>query len=313
VLESWRGCLVPVLALHFLLSWPKIVRIYAPNTMGLDMPRWDEALREVPEEQVLTARFAGYGMARYIDQHLPLSARILQFGGVPGAYLRQQIDDAYEGAENEKAIYLIWTGAFPELRPTQRHTFQFAARQLASIRLEQTGQSERAIWKIGELRLFSNGREILPRPDWVLTSRPNPWDTQLAFDGNLVTMWESWERIWPGMYLEARFKEVTPVDRVEVDSPHDQDGVQMVVRGVLSGGRSITLADAAATEDFPTPPNFLKKITAALRNMGYTHLVVASSDRCYKAIQTDPAAWGMTPVATRGEYTLYALGQKQSP
>ena len=312
VLESWRGCLVPVLALHFLLSWPKIVRIYAPNTMGLDMPRWDEALREVPEEQVLTARFAGYGMARYIDQHLPLSARILQFGGVPGAYLRQQIDDAYEGAENEKAIYLVWTGAFPELRPTQRHTFQFAARQLASIRLEQTGQSERAIWKIGEIRLFSNGREILPRPDWVLTSRPNPWDTQLAFDGNLVTMWESWERIWPGMYLEARFKEVTPVDRVEVDSPHDQDGVQMVVRGALR--RAVDHACRRGCYGrFSDAAGFPEEDHCRSSEMGYTHLVVASSDRCYKAIQTDPAAWGMTPVATRGEYTLYALGQKQSP
>jgi hypothetical protein len=311
VLESWRGCLAPVLVLHFLLSWPRVVRIYAPDTMGLDTPRWDEALRKIPEEQVLTARLAGYGMARYMDQHLPLSARILQFGGVPGAYMRQQIDDAYEGAENEKAIYLIWTGAFPELRPTQRHTFQFAARQLASIRLEQTGQSDRAIWKIGEIRLFSNGGEILPKPDWMITSRPNPWDTQLAFDGNLVTMWESWEHVWPGMYVEARFKEVTPVDRVEVDSPHDQAGVHMVVKGALSGGQSITLAGAAATEDFPTPPDFLKKITAALRNMGYTHLVVASSDRCYKAIQTDPAAWGITLVAKRGEYALYALDHQQ--
>jgi len=87
----------------------------------------------------------------------------------------------------------------------------------------------------------------------------------------------------------------------------------MVVKGALSGGRSITLAGAAATEEFPSPPDFLKKITAALRNMGYTHLVVASSDGCYKAIHADPAAWGMKPVATRAEYSLYALGQTQSP
>lgn len=84
----------------------------------------------------------------------------------------------------------------------------------------------------------------------------------------------------------------------------------MIVKGELSGGQKVTLSRGGATEDFPSPPDFLKKITAALRNTGYTYLVVASSDRCYRAIHTDPAAWGMTLVAQRGEYALYALGQK---
>jgi hypothetical protein len=311
VLESWRGSLVPVLALHFFLSWPGIVSIYAPGTMGLGMPRWDEALRRIPEEQVLESRLTSYGIARYMDQHLPASARILQFGGVPGAYMRQQIDDFYEGSQNEKASYLIWTGAFPELRSTQRHTFAFTANKMTSIRLEQTGEAEHELWKIGEIRLFFEGREILPRPEWMVTSRPNPWDTHLAFDGNLVTMWESWEHLRPGMYLEARFREPISIDRMEVDAPHDQASVHMIVKGGLSGGQKVTLSSTAAIETFPSPPDFLKKITATLRNTGYTHLVLASYEPCYKAIHADPAAWGMTLVSQRREYALYALGREQ--
>lgn len=307
VLESWRACLVPVLALHFFLSWPETIESYAPNTMGPGMPRWNEALRKLPEEQILETRLSGYAIAHYMDQHLPASAHILQFGGVPGAYMRQQIDGFYEGSKNEKASYLVWTGAFPELRSTLRHTFQFASFKVNSIRLEQTGEAEHELWKIGEIRLFSHGTEVSPKPDWVLVSRPNPWDTQFAFDGNLVTMWESWEHLRPGMYLQARFPQPIFLDRIEVDCPHDQAAARMIVKGEVAGRGTIVLSRAASTEEFPSPPDFLKKVTAAIRSMGYTYLVLASDQPCYKAIQTDPSAWGMTLVTKRGEYALFAL------
>jgi hypothetical protein len=307
VLESWRACLVPVVTLHFLLSWPQTIQTFAPNTMGLGMPRWDEAFRKVPEEKILRSRLPGYGIAHYIDRQLPASARILQFGGVPGAYMRQQMDDFYEGSKNEKASYLIWTGAFPELRATLRHTFQFTSCKINSIHLEQTSEDKQELWKIGEIRLFSNGTEIPLKPEWVLVSRPNPWDTKLAFDGNLVTMWESWEHLRPGMYLQVRFKEPVFVDRVEVDSPHDQAAVRMIVKGEVAGQKTIALARTASTKEFPSPPDFLKQVTATIRGMGYTHLVMGSFERCYNAVETDPSSWGMTLVTKQGDYALFAL------
>ncbi len=120
-------------------------------------------------------------------------------------------------------------------------------------------------------------------------------------------MWESWEHLGPDMYIEARFKEPMFIDRVEVDTPHYQPDIRMILKGQAAGSTTITLARRASVDDFPAPPDFQKKVTAALRSMGYTYLVMASNERCYKPIATNPSAWGMTLVTKRGEFALFAL------
>ena len=102
VLESWRGCLAPVLVLHFFLSWPRVVRIYAPGTMGLDTPRWDETLGEIPKEQVLTARLAGYGIAHYMDQHCHCQPVFSNLAACQERICGSKIDDAYEGRKTKR-------------------------------------------------------------------------------------------------------------------------------------------------------------------------------------------------------------------
>lgn len=310
VLESWRACLLPVVLLQFLVSWPQITQIYAPLAMGLDLPRWDESLREASEEWTLRRRLPGFAMAQYIDKHLPLSARLLEFGGLPGSYMRQQIDDFYEGAQNQKASHLLWMGAYPETRPTERHIFQFSPRQLQCVRIEQAGKDKQELWKVAEVRFFLNGHEVVADPEWKLSSKPNPWDVRLAFDGNPVTMWQSWEGLWPGMYLEARFQKPISIDRVELDSPPDQSKVRMIVKGEAAGQGTMTLADASATEHLASPPDFRKKVTAALRSMGYTYIALGSNQFCYRQLYSDPGGWGMTLVAERGQYALFALDEK---
>jgi hypothetical protein len=312
VLESWRACLLPVVVLQFLVSWPGITKIYAPLAMGLDVPHWDESLREVSEEWTLRHRLPGFAMAEYIDTHLPLSARLLEFGGLPGSYMRQQVDDFYEGAQNQKASHLLWMGAYPETRPTERHTFQFSVHQLQCVRIEQTANDKREVWQVAEIRFFLNGQEVVADSKWKLSSKPNPGDVRLVFDGNPATMWQSWEGLRRGMYLEARFQKPISIDRVEVDSPADQDNVRMIVRGEAAGKGTMTLADESATEHVASPPDFRKKATSALRHMGYTHVVLRSNQFCYPQVHSDPRGWGMTLVAERGEYALFAL-DKPSP
>jgi hypothetical protein len=312
VLASWPAWLVPVLVLHFVLSWPRVTRIYAPHAMRLEIPDWDETLRWVPEDWALRNRMPGYGMARYIDQNLPLTARIFEAGGVSEAYVRQRIDNSYQAAQNEKAYNLLWSGAFPEWRATERHVFHFASRQLRSVRVEQAAENKQQLWKVANVRFLSDGREIPPARQSSFASKPNPWDVRLAFDGNPVTVWSSWEHVRPGMYLEARFNDPMSIDCVEVDSPRDQSAVRMVVKGELPGGERVVLATTGAIRSIPSPPDFRKKVTAALRNMGYTHVALSSKQLCYQQVHSNPADWGMTLVAERGEYALFALNGQYS-
>lgn len=308
VLSYWRACLVAAVVVQAVLSWPPVTRLYAPEALRLELPEWDESLRYSPEDWILRRRLDGYWIARYIDEKLPLSARILQTGGVAEAYMRQRIDNYYQGAQNEKAYGLLSRGASPALRATERHTFRFASCKLRSIRIEQTAGDNHQIWQVADVHFFSNAHELRPAPAWRLSSKPNPWDVQLAFDGNPVTMWESWEHVRSGMYLEARFNEPLPVDCVQVDSPPDQAPVKMIVKGQLPEGEVATLATTDIVESIASPPDFRKKVTAALREMGYTHVVLSSKQACcYQEVHSDPAGWGMTLVAERAGYALFAL------
>ena len=309
VLSSWRACLIPVLLLHWWLSWPRLVQKYAPYGNGPDAPKavsWDEALREQPEDIVLRLRLSGYAMARYINRRLPSSARILQFDSVPGAYMRQRIDGFYHAAENEKATYLLWSGVFPDRQPTVKTTFRFSAQALRSIRLEQTGADKEETWRVAGVHVYLGGAEIPRSPEWKIGSRPFPWDAGLAFDSDPLTVWQSWEHIKPGMFLTAEFGRPVSIDQVDVIGP-PQNSIRMILKGESKAGGEVTVSRDAATTTIPLPADYIRKIGPELRKLGYTHLVIGESQPCYKEIAAAPEAWGMKLVTKLGGDSLFAL------
>jgi hypothetical protein len=240
-------------------------------------------------------------MARYIDEHLPSSARLLQFGSVPGAYMRQQVDGFYQGAENEKATYLLWSGVFPDLRPTIKTTFRFSARPLRSVRVEQTAADKEEIWRVADVHLYAAGIEIPRQAQWRISSRPFPWDASLAWDSDPLTTWQSWEHIKPGMFVRADFGRPVTVDQVDVIGPP-----QKAVRMVLKDGGAV-LCERPEVSSIPVPPDYIERISPELKKLGYTHLIIANSQPCYKEITAAPGTWRMKLVTQQGEYGLFAL------
>jgi hypothetical protein len=309
VLQSWRGALLPVVLLQFCVCIPRIVGKYAPAARGPDglyVVRWDETFRDPSEDAVLRKRLYGYAMARYIDQHLPANARIFQFGGVPGAYMRQKMDEFYEGAQNEKTTYLLWSGAYPDLRPTERHTFQFPAQPLRSIRIEQTAADKEELWTVSEVNLFNGEQRIERAPSWKLTSRPFPWDIQLAFDSNFVTVWKSWEHLAPGMFVQADFGQPITLDRVEVDGQRSQ-AARMVLKGTDTNGREVMLCDKPTATSIPAPADYRQRVTTEVEKLGYSYLVIDQSQPCYREILNNLGEWRMTLVTKQEGYALFAL------
>jgi hypothetical protein len=309
ILASWRACLIPVLLFHWWASWPSIVKNYAPYANGPDAAvkvRWDEAVRQNSEYVILWSHIPGYGMARYIDEHLPLSARILQFDSVPGAYMRQQIDSFYTAAKNEKATYLLWSGVLPDRQPIVKTSFHFRARPLRSILLEQNGAGKEELWRIADVHVYLGGVEIRRNSDWRIDSRPFPWDAGLAFDSDPLTVWQSWEHLKPGMFIRAGFGKPESVDQVDVIGP-PQKAVRVILKGESEGGEEVVLSREPVATAIPLPAGYIAKIGPELKRLGYTHLVIGESQPCYKEIVADPKAWGMRFVVKLGEDGLFAL------
>jgi hypothetical protein len=114
------------------------------------------------------------------------------------------------------------------------------------------------------------------------------------------------------MYVEIQFKNPVALDGIELDCPRYQAG-RMVIKGVAAaGGQEVTLSTTNATGSIPSPPDFRKRVTAALRELGYTHLVLSSKQLCYQEVHSDPAEWNMKLIAERGEYALFSLGDEYS-
>ena len=307
-LSYWRSALPAVLLFNNLVCEPSALEKYvSPYAMRLERQRWDETLRERAEPEILAARIEAYSMARFIDQSLPENTLIFDLGdGMPAAYMRQARDGYFEGALNERMRVNIWSGLFKDYQPTWRHTFNFKLRRLLSIRVRQTARSN-AIWTIAELRLFHNGQELIPQPDWQLNARPFPWDVALAFDRNPVTSWRAWERARPGMFVEARFHRPSEVDRVSIDGPRDQEDMRLVVEGEDVTGNLVTLSSEAMAEDIPLPYGWKRMIGKQLKLNGYTHFVISKSGGGYNDIRDHPAEWGMTLAAERGNQILCEL------
>src|ERR1019366_3079575 len=79
----------------------------------------------------------------------------------------------------------------------------------------------------GEVRIFDGEHRISRTPAWHIDAKPFPWDIGLAFDGNPVTRWKSWESVHPGMHVDVDFGAPVEIDRVELHCAHDQPEIEI--------------------------------------------------------------------------------------
>jgi len=308
-LSQWRSTLPAALLFHFLTCEPSALEQYAsPRAMRLERERWDQTRRDRPETEILADRIEAFGMARFIDANLAPGARIfhLGVGEVPAAYMEHVVDAEFEGALNFKVRTMLWTGVFKERQPTQRQTFSFQPRRLASIQVRQQAESE-AIWTVSEMRFYRGGRELAPRPDWQYTARPFPWDAGLAFDRNPATCWRAWERSRPGMFVNAKFHEPVEMDQVAIDGPHDQADLRLLVEGEDPAGHMVTLSSGAVHQDIPLPDGWRRMIGRQVKAYGYSYLLLDQTSPNFEDMRNAPDEWGTTLVKEVNRYFLYKL------
>jgi hypothetical protein len=289
-----------------ILAWPRVIDKYRAPAGGWQIAHvpWKAALRTVPQDVFLRERSVPWISAQMIDYYVPAGKRVWSTTPVAEAYAKTDIMISFQSAEGELLEDMATTATRNDLAPGWNLRFTFPKQRVRLLRLVQTARGN-DIWSIGEMKIFNGPNQISPAAVWRFDARPFPWDIGLAFDGNPVTRWRSWESIYPGMHADVDFGSPLEIDRVELHCSHDQPAI--VVHPEVCGDRCIALP--ATLEKLEDPPygDLRPLAIRQFKQHGVDYLLVDDGNWTAADMRADPARWGMEFVAERARNRLYKI------
>jgi hypothetical protein len=227
---------------------------------------------------------------------------------VAESYTTRDVWVTFQSAQGEVLGDIFFTAFLGDFQPRCAERLQIAPGQFQKMRIVQTGKPVEALqWNVGEVRLYSAGKEIPRNSRWRLTARPNPWDIQLAFDNSPVTRWRSWRRFEPGMYIEVDFGAAQQVDAVQLESPYDCVAHSERLEAMTADGKWRMLTDQRSISP-ASPQVFMGK--AAIRELklrGVDFLFIRKGEFGWAEVDDNPGAWGLQEVGAAGGGKLYRL------
>jgi 4-amino-4-deoxy-L-arabinose transferase-like glycosyltransferase len=285
-----------LVAAALLLAWPRVIDKYRAPAGGWQittMP-WQAALHLTGSSAWLLAHSADYALAQQIDRTVPANKRLWSTLAVAEAYTRRDVLVYYYSAQCEAIQDLLLTPVTEEMQPRRNLRFTFSPFRYRRLRLLLRTTSP-AMWSIAETKFFAGDREI---PAGYAESKTFPWDIPLAFDGNPVTRWRSWEPMREGMYVDFSFDKPEPIDRVELHYSADQGDIDVRLDGV----------DAKVERaDLPPPGDLRLLATAAVKARGVDYLLIGGNHPVAADMRAGPARWGLRLAAERDADRIYEI------
>ncbi len=310
VLMNWRAMAPLVIAAHALSAWPPNIRTYGPqcSLRLFDVPI-QAALRIEPEERYLERTIDTYSITRMIEDRVPSGAKVFEETGfVREAYTSRQMVVSFQAALNNNLSDSLDAAVVPVSQPTRRLTFRFSAVRVRRVRVMQlAGRGPGEYWSISEFRMFAGTRELRRDPSWRILAHPNPFEVDMAFDGNPMTRWRSWQPISGGEYVEVEFSQPEELDSVLLDTTPDQEAVRLRLEGQQEGGPWGTLAAGPLVTDIPLPPDFRRRISGEMSRQGIEYLLIDGATPIGKDLRANAPAWGVTPAGENQGKLLYRI------
>jgi hypothetical protein len=289
------------------LGWPGVIDKYqAPGSWSINQMPWKAALRIVPQDAFLREKSVAWISAQTLDYFVPRGRRVWSSTPVGEAYCNTEVMVGYQSAEGELIGDILATANHDAFMPTWNLRFAFPKRRLQHLRVAQVAASPSDIWSIGEVLIFNGSDRLLQTPSWHLDAKPFPWDIALAFDGNPVTRWKSWESIHPGMHVDVDFGAPVEIDRVELHSSHDQGKIEVHPER-CEGGACIAIP--ARLDELEDPPagDLRRLATQTVKARGIDYLFLDDANWTAADMSKDPARWGMEFIADRAGNRLYRI------
>lgn len=295
-----------ILIAHAISCWPPLVNLYcSQNAWRIERTTWPAALRRTPEAEYIRASIPDYDLGVILDRRVPVHDRVL--GNMANhAYHSREVLEPYASAFGTRLYDMLVRVTIADMQPAWRHVFQFRGRPVRKIRLVET-RAAGVSWAISEVRVFSGGSEVTRNPAWRLRALANPWDVELAFDHNPVTLWNARDVSTPGMFIEIDFGKEESVDRITADLPRNLGELAMRVDAEVSPGKWEPLQNGAITEDVPYPAGMRRAAIDKLKANGIQWLLSEDGDQMSKDYIDRAAEWGITQVAVSNGFRLWHL------
>ncbi len=302
------GVLLAVLAVaHAVASWPPVLSRYcAPTAWRLAKVPVKAALRQIPEETFLMEKLPEYLIARMVERRTPPGATVYSFGQVAEAYTTRKILVNFQGALNERLMRTIWEPMADDFQPRHARVFEYPAGAFRKLKVIQTARVEPDIWGITELRVYLQGVE-LPRGNWEVTARPNPWDAGLAIDGSPVTQWRTWDFLIPGQYFEVDLGKPAVSDQVRAITSSDHWKVELRLEGEDSTGKKKVLVEKAKLEILEPPKDLRRLAMQEVKAHGIGYVLVHEGSFGQQDFRTRAADWGLEHLETTNGADLYRI------
>jgi hypothetical protein len=304
--EFSRAILASLAVAAAIFAWPRVIDKYRAAGGGWQIVHvpWKAALRIVPQDVFLSTRSVPWISAQMLDYFVPQGKRVLSTTPVGEAYAKTEVMITYQSAEGDLLQDMATIATRPDLAPAWNLRFTFPKQRLRHLRLVQTAASGDT-WSIGEVKIFDGSNRIASGPAWRIDARPFPWDIGLAFDGNPVTRWRSWQALYPGMHVDVDFGAPLEIDRVELHCSHDQGSIE--VHPEVCDGGCVRLP--ATLEKLEDPPygDLRRLATQQFKQHGIDYLLVDDNNWTAADMSRDPSRWGMEFIAERAHNRLYKL------
>jgi hypothetical protein len=297
-----------VALLHACLSWYatpfRYFDAYAPRISSFPLRA---ALGLEPEESYLARVSPGYKVARLIESGVPVGERVFSFDQVAEAWTTREVLVGYYSAENETLRDILMTAMAAGLSPERALDLHFAARQALRLRAIQRGPADARMWQVSEFQMFSDDAPIVPDATWCFRANPNSWDAHLAFDGSLVTRWQSWRASASGMFLEVDFPKPVQIDDVRLVGPVDAPDATIELQGMDTNGDWHTIPTRSSTTSIRVTENLRAGAMGALLDRGIRYLLVSPGIFGANEFHENADAWGIKLIGESGGTRLYLM------
>jgi hypothetical protein len=307
-LARWKAAAVLVVCAHAITSWPRVQPWYCSgDAVRLSRVPVRAALRIEPEDAYLSYWLHDYPMARMVERKVPPEAGVFATVTPPMAYCTREMWGTYECARCNSLSDMVGMAVEEWLRPTRRLTFRFAPRTLTAVRLLQTAARPEGEWSVNELQVLLGSAELARGPRWRVRASPNRWDAGLAFDGNPVTRWRTWQPCAGGESLEVDFGAPVQADTVALTAASGQDGIRLRLEGRDPAGNWSALAGEPDETGAPPPPQMRRLIALEMRRQGIEYMVIPDNSALASDLRARCTEWGVTALGSSRGLTLYRI------
>lgn len=296
--------------LHAVTCLPPVAGRYAePGAWRLQGFPWRAALRLESGKDYLRRSLPEYRLAELVQKHTYPKARILDLAGAPSAYISRELIGTWQSALGDRLSEALAAAAYQERGEVRVLPVVWPEQSLDALRIRRLdGPPGR--WMIQEVALKRGSETVRNSSRWSLRAWPNVWEAALAFDGNIVSGWDTWEPAKPGMYLEVDFGPPPVLTGAELICfrPADDTRLEFLGRGPDGAWRRLGLSALVR----PYPEVSLRKAAVRLiRRERIRYILARGGKEGHGVTATElgkaPGDWGVRLVARWENVSLYFI------